>query len=167
MTAAPQLPYRRCVGVMLLNQDNKVWVGRRLDAPGNIEGNWTGWSQMPQGGIDAGEDPATAARRELYEETSVTSAEFIEEASEWYAYDFPPEIMNRSIASKFCGQEQRWFAMRFTGHDSEIDISAPDGHSAEFDAWKWVGMNELVDLIIPFKRSVYEKVVKAFAHLDT
>lgn len=161
------LPYRPCVGIMLLNAQNKVWVGRRLDAPGGPGGDWSGWSQMPQGGIDEGEPPAAAARRELHEETSVTSAEIIAEAPYWFDYDFPPELMNRPISNKFRGQTQKWFAMRFTGPESEIDISAPDGHDAEFDAWRWAAMDELPELIVPFKRDVYVSVVKAFSHLNT
>lgn len=161
------LSYRPCVGIMLLNAENKVWVGRRVDTPNNLEGNWTGWSQMPQGGIDAGENPAAAAVRELHEETSIISAEIIAEAPDWLNYDFPPEVMANGIGRKFRGQTQKWFAMRFTGQENEIDISAPAGHTAEFDDWRWSDMQELPDLIIPFKRDVYLKVVAAFAHLDT
>jgi len=150
---------------MLLNAAGKVWVGRRTDSPGGIEGDWSGWWQMPQGGIDAGEDPAKAALRELHEETSAQSAEIIAEAPEWYHYDFPDEIMARARGGKFRGQTQKWFAVRFTGPDSEIDIAAPPGHEAEFDQWRWAEMEELVGLIIPFKRGVYEQVVAAFSHL--
>ncbi len=165
--ASDLLPYRPCVGIMLLNAQNKVWIGRRVDTPTNLEGDWTGWSQMPQGGIDAGEDPAAAAVRELHEETSVTSAEIIAEAPDWLNYDFPPEIMSKGIRERYRGQTQRWFAMRFTGLESEIDISAPEGHTAEFDDWRWADMNELPDLIIPFKRDVYVQVIRAFAHLTS
>lgn len=157
--------YRPCVGIMLLNAENKVWVGCRVDIPNDAEGDWTGWSQMPQGGIDAGEDPAAAAVRELYEETSVTSATIIAEAPDWYNYDFPAEIARSGISNKYRGQTQKWFAMRFTGEESEINIEAPTGHKAEFSDWRWVAMSELVDLIVPFKKGVYTQVVDAFADL--
>ena len=156
----PLLPYRPCVGIMLLNAENKVWVGQRAltgDEPFGFEKAW----QMPQGGIDKGETPLDAAKRELYEETGVQAAELIAEAPDWYAYDFPAGVNKRG----YRGQSQRWFAMRFTGTDDDINISAPDGHAAEFDDWRWVEMRETVSLIVPFKRGVYEQVIAAFAHL--
>jgi len=157
--------YRPCVGVMLLNRDGLVWVGRRLqDGLDDNEGVGKWW-QMPQGGIDKGEDGPTAALRELQEETGVRSAEIIEEAPSTYKYDLPDHLIGVAWKGKFRGQEQRWFALRYTGEDdSEVDISGI-GHKAEFDEWRWVKMVELADLIVPFKREVYTGVVKDFLHL--
>lgn len=162
-TATSSLPYRPCVGIMLLNRDDLVWLGRRHDAP-NDEGQGSWW-QMPQGGIDADEDPRAAALRELYEETSVRSAEVIAEAPDWFHYDLPRHLIGKAWGGRFRGQRQKWFAVRFTGPDSEIDVAAPPGHTAEFDAWKWVAMREIPAHTVPFKRDVYGKVVAAFAHL--
>jgi len=142
-----------------------VWVGRRGDAPNAIGGNQDNWWQMPQGGIDTGEAPDEAALRELHEETSVNSARIIAEAPEWYSYDFPGEVLKTVRGGKFRGQTQKWFAVRFTGTDDEIDIAAPAGHKPEFDQWRWAGMDELVDMIIPFKRDVYKQVVAAFSNI--
>jgi putative (di)nucleoside polyphosphate hydrolase len=156
------LVYRPCVGVMLINPQGLVWIGRRADKP-NDEGTGAWW-QMPQGGIDKGEDPAKDALRELYEETSVTSAEMIAEAPDWYKYDLPPHLIGKSWGGKYRGQTQKWFALRFTGPDSEVDLKPP-GHKQEFDQWRWAGMDELLSVIVPFKREVYEKVISAFRHL--
>lgn len=161
--SAASLPYRPCVGIMLLNGAGLVWLGRRHDAP-NDEGRGTWW-QMPQGGIDGNEDPRSAALRELFEETSVRSAEIIAEAPVWFHYDLPPHLLGRAWGGRFRGQRQKWFAVRFTGDDSEIDVTAPPGHDAEFNAWKWVAMDEVAALTVPFKRDVYGQVVAAFAHL--
>jgi len=156
--------YRPCVGVMLLNCDNLVWVGRRMqDGVADAEGAGKWW-QMPQGGIDKGEDGPTAAMRELEEETGVRSADIIEEAPSTYKYDLPDHLIGVAWKGKFRGQEQRWFALRFTGDDGEVDISGV-GHKAEFDEWRWVKMDELANLIVPFKREVYTRVVKGFRHL--
>lgn len=163
MTASHLLPYRPCVGIMLLNSAGHVWVGHRFDEP-NDEGSGTWW-QMPQGGIDAGEDPRAAAKRELYEETTVRSAEIIGEASRWHNYDLPTRLIGTSWGGKYRGQTQLWFAMRFTGDDGEINVSAPPGHTAEFDAWCWAPMGELLGIVVPFKRGVYEQVLKEFSHL--
>jgi putative (di)nucleoside polyphosphate hydrolase len=154
--------YRPCVGVMLLNAEGLVWIGRRSDKQ-NDEGKGHWW-QMPQGGIDGGEDPAIAAARELAEETAITSAKIIAEAPDWYNYDLPEHLIGRSWKGKYRGQTQKWYAMRFLGHDSEVNL-APPGHKQEFDAWRWAPMDEMLDLIVPFKRSVYESVIKAFRHL--
>ncbi|MDE2362995.1 MAG: RNA pyrophosphohydrolase [Hyphomicrobiales bacterium] len=161
-----QLPYRPCVGVMLVNARGLVFVGRRKNkrqpehvAPGH---EW----QMPQGGIDPGEDPYAAALRELHEETNVRSVSLIAEAPDWYSYDLPPSVAKKSWRGGYRGQTQKWFALRFTGEDSEIDIHDPGpGHKPEFDAWRWEDVQRLSELIIPFKRQVYEKVVDVFAPL--
>jgi putative (di)nucleoside polyphosphate hydrolase len=158
--------YRPCVGIMLLNRQGLVFIGRRKNKKmaGHIPPGHE-W-QMPQGGIDVGEDPYKAALRELHEETNVTSVSLLAEAPDWYSYDLPPEISKKSWKGKFDGQTQKWFAMRFEGNESEINILTPTGgHPAEFDAWRWEAMEKLVDLIIPFKRRVYERVIEAFGHL--
>jgi putative (di)nucleoside polyphosphate hydrolase len=157
-TDPSQLGYRPCVGVMLINHDGLVWVGQRADMPGDAEGKGDWW-QMPQGGLDEGEDLRAGALRELYEETSVRSATLIGETANWLTYDLPPHLIGVAWGGKYRGQKQKWFALRFDGDDTEIDISAPAGHTPEFIAWKWVPVTELVALIVPFKRAVYESVV--------
>lgn len=158
------LPYRPCVGIMLLNTSGRVWTGKRDDGNGNSDYDFR-W-QLPQGGIDWGETPREAAFRELYEETSVRSVSLIEEAPDWFTYDYPPDVMARSRKGKHRGQAQRWFAMRFEGDESEINIlTPPDGHSAEFCDWRWEEARHLSNLIVPFKRQVYTQVVATFSHL--
>ena len=154
--------YRPCVGIMLLNPQGFVWVGRRFQKQ-NDDGVGHWW-QMPQGGIDGNEDPAAAALRELEEETAVRSAEIIAEAPGWYNYDLPEYLIGHSWKGKYRGQTQKWFAARFSGEDSEINL-APPGHKQEFDQWRWAGMDEIIDVIVPFKKPVYEQVIAAFKHL--
>lgn len=156
MAEKEALPYRACVGVALLNENNKVWVGQRI--PKDIDKNSEFLWQMPQGGIDEGEDPLKAALRELYEETGVKSAELISEIPDWLAYDLPEELIGKALKGKYRGQKQKWFALRFTGIDSEVDLS-PQGHPAEFQKWRWAHISELPDLIISFKRPVYQQLV--------
>jgi len=163
---ADTLPYRLCVGVMVLNQDGLVWTGRRIaEANSEYDGSTQLW-QMPQGGIDDDEVPHSAALRELYEETGMRSVEFLAEAPDWIDYDLPEHLLGIGLKGKYRGQRQRWFAMRFTGSESEISINPPPGgHQPEFDAWEWKPMQELPGLIVSFKRKAYDQVVTAFAHL--
>jgi putative (di)nucleoside polyphosphate hydrolase len=155
------LPYRPCVGIMLINRDGLVWVGRRRPKWA-AEGSAHIW-QMPQGGIMPGEAELPAALRELEEETGVTSVKLLAEAPRWLSYDLPDELLGIALKGRFRGQRQKWFAMRFTGRDAEIDIAARSGHKAEFDAWRWADVSELTGLAVPFKRQVYRDVVREFA----
>jgi putative (di)nucleoside polyphosphate hydrolase len=151
------LPYRKCVGAMVFNADGRVFVGRRI-----VEEAGEAW-QMPQGGVDDGEDLRKAVLRELHEETGMKSVRVLEEAPDWFSYDLPREIVGIALKGKYRGQTQKWFALRFAGPDSEIDLKA-HGHP-EFDLWRWAGIDEVVGLIVPFKRGVYEQVVRQFRHL--
>lgn len=148
------LPYRRSVGAMVFNAQGLVFVGRRIFV--EIGESW----QMPQGGVDEGEDLHAAVLRELAEETGIKSVRVESEAAEWFQYDLPRAEIGRALKGKFRGQRQKWFALRFSGAESEIDLGA-HGHP-EFDAWRWVEIDELVKLIVPFKREVYGKVVEVF-----
>jgi len=161
---AEDLPYRPCVGQMVINAEGLVWVGRRADMPGDAEGRGTWW-QMPQGGIDPGEDPARAARRELFEETAMVSVEQIGELSRWVTYDLPAELIGVAWGGRYRGQKQMWFAYRFTGAESEINITPAAGLEPEFIEWRWSPVDELLDFIVPFKRDVYRQVLAEFAPL--
>jgi putative (di)nucleoside polyphosphate hydrolase len=157
------LPYRPCVGVMLFNRAGLVFVGRRIDGPEHIDHAHI-W-QMPQGGIDPGEEPWPAALRELREETNVRSVERLGEVADWLNYDIPPDIVGQAWKGKYRGQTQKWFALRFVGDDEEIDVANPDGaQEAEFAAWRWEAVQNIPGLVVPFKRAVYERVVSEFAH---
>lgn len=158
------LPYRPCVGILLLNREGKVWIGRRSDADPDRRQVGTWW-QMPQGGIDEDEDPAKAALRELEEETGITSAHIVAQSKDWLTYDLPTELKGKAWNGRFRGQKQKWFAMEFTGKDVEITLEHGPGTHPEFDAWRWADMNEIVDLIVPFKRAVYDRVIAEFGHL--
>jgi putative (di)nucleoside polyphosphate hydrolase len=158
------LPYRPCVGQMVINRDGLIWVGCRADAKNEAEGRGAWW-QMPQGGIDDGEDPRAAALRELYEETSIRSVEIVDELPDWLHYDLPPDLIGKAWGGRYRGQKQRWFAMRFHGTDGEISIVPPAGHTAEFVDWRWAHIDELPALIVPFKRAVYDIVLAHFAPL--
>jgi putative (di)nucleoside polyphosphate hydrolase len=164
MVDLQQLPYRRCVGIMLVNRDNLVWVGRRADRPDEPEGRGTWW-QMPQGGIDEGEDPSVAVRRELREETGIRSVRLLGEASKWHAYDLPAHLIGVAWQGRYRGQKQLWFAARFEGQDSEVDLGGHAGQKPEFDAWRWVSLDELPAIVVPFKRQVYEEVIGELAPL--
>jgi putative (di)nucleoside polyphosphate hydrolase len=163
MTRFEDLPYRPCVGVMVLNSAGLVFIGRRSEGPEHIDETHV-W-QMPQGGIDRDEDPWPAALRELYEETGIRSIERLGELRDWLSYDIPRDIVGQAWGGKYRGQTQKWYALRFIGDDSEINISTPGGggHDPEFIAWKWEPMAHLPDLVVPFKRPTYERVVREFS----
>jgi putative (di)nucleoside polyphosphate hydrolase len=143
------LPYRPCVGIMLFNPDGKVFVGKRIDQ--TVEG----W-QMPQGGIDKGETPRQAVLRELQEEVGTAKAEIIAEMDDWVTYDLPAHLIGVAFHGKYKGQRQKWFALRFTGQESDIDLTA---HEPEFSGYRWVSLEELPALIVPFKRDTYRQVI--------
>jgi putative (di)nucleoside polyphosphate hydrolase len=149
------LPYRPCVGVMLINAEGLVFVGRRIDQ--TVEG----W-QMPQGGIDEGETPLEAGLRELKEEIGTNKAELLREMDDWLAYDLPQHLLGVALHGRYRGQRQKWLALRFTGTDSDIDIRTPE---PEFGQWKWLAMEALPRLIVPFKRDTYMTVIGAFQDL--
>jgi putative (di)nucleoside polyphosphate hydrolase len=152
------LPYRDNVGAVLFNALGQVLVARRADMP-NAEGAAGGW-QLPQGGMDAGEDPAVAIFRELQEEIGTAEAEILAEHPEWLFYDLPQELWGKALGGKYRGQRQKWFALRFLGSDADIRLDL-DPHP-EFDAWRWAGLGELPGLAVPFKRAIYEALVQEF-----
>jgi len=146
--------YRPNVGLMLIGPERRVFVGRRLNQP-------DAW-QMPQGGVDKGETPVEAACRELGEEVGTTRALLLRESRDWVSYDVPPDLQPPHWKGRWRGQAQKWFALAFTGRDSDIDLAA---HDREFEEWRWVPAAELPALIVPWKRPVYETVLKEFADL--
>lgn len=159
-----QLPYRPCVGIVLFNDKGKVFAGKRLPQDKHFAKYiW----QLPQGGIDKGEVAAEAALRELYEETNVKSVEIIEKTKEPLFYDLPDDLLGIGLKGKYRGQRQDWFALRFVGDEDEINVKRPANgqHRAEFSAWAWKELSEMPDLIVPFKRKVYQDLLKVFAHI--
>lgn len=160
-TTSNLLPLRSSVGIVLLNAKGLVWIGRRRP-------KWVGdhsaeiW-QMPQGGIEKFEPASIAALRELREETGVTNVEILAEHPEWLTYELPEDLVGIALKGRYRGQRQKWFAMRFNGDDRDIDISGGEDQKAEFVAWRWAPIDIVPKLIVPFKRPVYEQVVRAFA----
>ena len=154
----PAIPrhYRPNAGLLLIAADRRIFVGHRPRMPADMA-----W-QMPQGGIDKGESPIEAACRELGEEVGTTRALLLRESRDWITYDVPPEVAPAYWKGRWRGQAQKWFALAFTGRDQDIDLSA---HDEEFDAWRWATAREVLELIVPFKRAVYERVLKEFADL--
>jgi putative (di)nucleoside polyphosphate hydrolase len=161
MPSSESLPYRPCVGVVVFNRAGHVFIGKRRGGPEHVDATHA-W-QLPQGGVDPGEDPWPAALRELNEETNIRSVEKLAEVADWLSYDIPREIVGEAWKGRYRGQTQKWFAMRFTGDEGEIDINCPGGHEPEFTDWRWERLERLPALIIPFKRQVYERVVREFA----
>jgi putative (di)nucleoside polyphosphate hydrolase len=161
MTDVDSLPYRPCAGMLVLNRAGLVFIGRRNSGPEHMDmvHDW----QMPQGGIDEGEDTYKAALRELQEETNITSVEKLGEIPGWLHYDIPRDLIGQAWGGKYRGQKQKWYALRFTGPDSEIDIKNPGGgHKPEFIEWRWEKMSALPGIVVPFKRPTYESIVKEF-----
>lgn len=150
-----KLPYRPCAGIMLLNSDNKVFVAKRIDT---LVEAW----QMPQGGIDEGEDPKKAAIRELEEETGVKNATIIAEYEEWLSYDLPEELYGKVWKGKYGGQTMKWFVMRYSGKDNDINIET---ENPEFSEWKWTDIINLPNMIVPFKKDLYQKLADKFSYL--
>jgi putative (di)nucleoside polyphosphate hydrolase len=144
--------YRPCVGIMLINTLGKVFVAKRIDVDG--------W-QMPQGGIDAGESPEMAARRELYEETGVQSVNLVHESLNWYSYDFPDSVRHNVWGGVFAGQRQKWFLMEFIGDEGEVLLCKPS-HKQEFSEYRWVSMDNMIELAVSFKKDTYKSVVNEF-----
>jgi putative (di)nucleoside polyphosphate hydrolase len=159
------LPYRPCVGVALINRAGEAFIGHRRRKRASEVLDARSW-QMPQGGIDSGEAPLAAAKRELWEETSVHSIELLAELPRWLKYDLPDGARGR-WGGRYRGQTQKWFLFRFLGPDAEIDVLRPahGAHDAEFDDWRWERFERLPDLVVPFKREVYAAVAEAFAPL--
>lgn len=150
-----RLPYRPCVGLMVLNADGKIFVAQRNDMRSEA------W-QMPQGGIDKGEEPREAALRELEEEIGTADAEILAESEDWHSYDLPRELVPKLWKARYRGQTQKWFALRLRSGDESVNIET---EHPEFSAWKWVDISEVVELAVPFKRELYRDIVAEFRHL--
>jgi putative (di)nucleoside polyphosphate hydrolase len=151
------LPYRLNVGAALFNREGKIFIGRRADIAPGVPGNW----QLPQGGVDEGEDLRAAVLRELEEEIGTSKAEILAEHPEWHLYDLPPHLIGQAFGGRYRGQRQRWFALRFLGEDAEIRL---DAHThPEFCAWRWADLAELPGLAVSFKRDIYARLATDFA----
>jgi putative (di)nucleoside polyphosphate hydrolase len=148
-----KLPYRRGTGAVLFNRRGEVFVGQRVDSRGEY------W-QMPQGGIDGAEEPAEAVLRELEEEIGTAKAEILAESREWLTYDLPADLVGTAWGGRYRGQTQKWFALRFTGEDTDINL---DTEHPEFKVWRWAPFNRIESLVVPFKRRLYRAVVQEFA----
>lgn len=155
MKDASDLPYRPCAGMIVFNRQGRVFIGKRID---QTQEAW----QMPQGGIDEGEDARQAALRELEEEIGTRNVEFLREHPDWLTYDLPPHLLGVAWDGRYRGQCLKWFALRFLGADSEINVATPH---QEFSEWKWVNAGDLLRLVVPFKREVYAKALAAFGDL--
>lgn len=160
-----QRPHRPCVGALVFDPQGRALIGKRSEGPEHVAPGFA-W-QLPQGGIDEGEEPEPAARRELYEETNIRSVRLLREAADWFAYDLPEPVAREAWGGRYRGQTQKWFAYRFEGEESEIDVLKPGGcaHEPEFAAWRWEKLEALPSLVIPFKRGVYERIVEEFSDL--
>ena len=159
------MPLRPCAGIVLFNAEGLVWLGRRCPKWGRYPQDYVDghiW-QLPQGGISKGEPPLAAAFRELREETGVSSATLIAEFPGWLSYELPRDLIGIALKGKFAGQKLRWFAMRFTGSDDEIDIAANGAGKPEFEDWRWASLEEMPRLAVTFKRPVYDAVAEEFA----
>ena len=154
------LPYRPCVGAVLFNRDGLVWVGKRIPKSGD---NFVDAWQMPQGGVDKGEDPAEAVFRELREETGIDAAEIIAETANWLTYELPDHLRGISWGGKYRGQKQKWYGLRYLGEDRDFDLNTHK--KPEFSSWKWTRLEEVPALIVPFKYDVYKQLVVEFRHL--
>lgn len=160
------MPYRDCVGIALFNDRGEVFLARRILTPGpdtsEVDAPW----QMPQGGIDEGEEPLPAAYRELYEETGIRTIRLLAQAPEWIHYDLPDEVLGIALRGVYRGQRQKWFAFLFEGEEAEITLCQDNpGIDPEFDAWRWEDFSKVPDIIVPFKRPAYQEVCSVFAHV--
>ena len=156
ITDPGDLPYRPCVGVMLFNPRGRVFVGSRIDRDAG-----EAW-QMPQGGIDDGDELLDAALRELYEETGIQEAEIVAEHPGWLTYDLPRDLLGKALKGRYRGQTQKWFLARFNGTDKDVKL---DLHDPEFETWRWVPVVELPEIIVPFKKAIYQALVADFGPL--
>ena len=148
--------YRKCVGMMILNAQNEILVGRRLDHP-------SGYWQMPQGGIDKDEIPEEAVWREMMEEVGTNKAKLLHISSQWLNYDIPQNTLDTlPWGKKYIGQTQKWFVFRFTGKDSDINVAT---ENPEFNEWKWAKYESLIESIVPFKRKIYKKIIEEFKNI--
>ena len=161
---APPTAYRPCVGAVIRNPRGLIWIGRRAEAEQDAEGTGLWW-QMPQGGIDADEDPRAAVVREVREETGIVSVRIAAECEDWLTYDVPESLIGKAWGGRFRGQRQKWFVLDFQGIDAEVSVDPAPGHAREFDAWRWAVSSDVLDAIVPFKRPVYARVLAWLATL--